>query len=98
MIDETLEEIEAFRDELRRPPPNMTYRQRPRLREEIRSLLFAIDGAAARPSAAQLVRLEELDEETVQAMGAYERLVNTRVADINAMMRQVPQVVAGGLE
>ena len=97
-IDDALEEIAAFRDELRRPPPNMTYRQRPRLREEIRSLLFSIDGATARPSEPQLARIEELDEETVQAIGAYERLMTTQVAEINTMMQQVPQIVVGGLE
>lgn len=94
-IDDALTEISAFRDELKRPPPSMTYRQRPRLREEIRSLMYSIGGAAARPSEPQLLRIEELDEETVQAMGAYDRLVNTRIAAINDMMKQVPQIVIG---
>ena len=97
-IDDALEEIAAFQDELRRPPPNMNYRQRPRLREEIRTLFAYIDGAAARPGEPQLARLEELDEETVRAMGAYERLMNTRVAEINSMAQQLPQIVVGGLE
>ncbi|MCH8963022.1 MAG: hypothetical protein IH820_17345, partial [Bacteroidetes bacterium] len=48
-IDDALEEIETFRNELKRPPPAMSYRQRPRLRAEIRSLMFAINGATARP-------------------------------------------------
>ena len=94
-IDDALEEIEVFRNELKRPPPAMSYRQRPRLREEIRSLMFAINGATARPTTPQLGRLTELQEETAQAVDAYNRLVSTRIATINEMVREVPQVVVG---
>ena len=94
-IDDALAEITEFRDELRRPPPNMTYRQRPRLREEIRSLMFSIGGAEARPSEPQWLRISELEEETAQANEAYERLNTSRIAPINNMMRAMPQVVVG---
>ena len=94
-IDDALEEIKAFQNELRRPPPNMTYRQRPRLREEIRSLMFSIGGADARPSEPQYLRIEELNQETADASDAYNRLMETRVTPINDMMSAVPQVFVG---
>ena len=94
-IDDALQEIETYRNELKRPPPAMSYRQRPRLREEIRSLMFAINGATARPTTPQLGRLTELQKETTQAVNAYNRLVTTRIATINEMVREVPQVVVG---
>jgi len=94
-IDDALADIEAFSNELRRPPPNMTYRQRPRLREEIRSLMYSIDGAEARPSEPQWLRIDQLTEETTQAESAFENLVQTRVQPINEMMQAMPQVVIG---
>ena len=43
-----------------RPPPSMGYRQRPRLREEIRSLMRAIDNTTNPPTIPQLERIESL--------------------------------------
>ena len=97
-IDEATEEIEAFRNELKRPPPAMSYRQRPRLREEIRSLMFAINGATARPTTPQLLRLTQLQDETAQAVDAYNQLLSTRIGPINEQVRAVPQVVVGSGE
>ena len=95
-IDEALQEIEALYHELKRPPPSMSYRQRPRLREEIRSLMFAINGATAQPTASQLLRIAELQNETAQAIEAYNTLISTRIADINNQVRTVPQIIVGG--
>ena len=48
---------------LMRPPPSMTYRQKPRLREEIRSLMSAIDNTTNPPTAPQIERIASLIKE-----------------------------------
>ncbi len=91
-IDEALEKVEALENELRRPPPRMTYRQRPRLREEIRSLMWAIDGATARPTASQMQRIEALREETGQRTEQMNQLLLNEITRINKMAVELPQV------
>ena len=94
-IKNTLKNIKEMRNELQRPPPSMSYRQRPRLREEIRSLSRAIDGATARPTKPQLLRLSQLQEETTAAVRAYEQLITTEIDAINKMVENIPQIVVG---
>ncbi|MCG8604242.1 hypothetical protein MJD09_04480, partial [bacterium] len=94
-IDNALQEIKAFRDELRRPPPGMNYRQRPRLRSEIRSLMRAVDGATARPTAPQKFRLTQLTEEMSQAQRTYEKILSTEIAEINKMVQNIPAIAVG---
>ena len=45
---------------LMRPPPSMTYRQKPRLREEIRSLMSAIDNTTNPPTATNAPQIERI--------------------------------------
>lgn len=94
-IKSTLKDIEAFRDVLRRPPPSMNYRQKPQLSEEIRSLMRAIDGATARPTASQMLRLGELKQEVAAAQSQYDKLVVDEIAKINALVKDLPQVMVG---
>ena len=91
-LDQTWKEIEALQDQWKRPPPNMGYRQKPRLREEIRSLMFAIDGATAKPSESQMERTVTLKEETTAAVEAFEKVLNEDVAQLNLLMKSMPQI------
>lgn len=93
-IDEAVKKLKEFNDEvLRRPPPNMGYRQRPRLKEEISSLLNDIDDAQARPTNPQVGRLGELKQETTDATNQLEKLISQYVAPINDKVKNLPQVV-----
>ncbi|HRG79040.1 MAG TPA: hypothetical protein PL167_05500, partial [Cyclobacteriaceae bacterium] len=93
-IDETIKKLKEFEDEiLRRPPPNMGYRQRPRLKEEISDLMGAIDDATARPTQPQLGRLTELKQETEDATNQLNRIINENVLPINDKVKNLPQVV-----
>lgn len=92
---ESWKQIEALQDEWRRPPPNMGYRQKPRLREEIRSLLRAVDGAPAQPTQSQRDRVESLKEETATAVQAFEKVVNEEIAKLNALVKDLPRVHLG---
>lgn len=93
-IDEAIKKLKEFEDEtLRRPPPDMGYRQRPRLKEEIADLLDAIDDAMARPTQPQAGRLVELKQETQDAINQLEQIMNESVAPINEKVRSLPQVI-----
>ncbi len=96
-IDEVLETLEAMRNELKRPPPSMSYRQRPRLREEIRNLMRAIDGAAAPPTRSQLERVTTLQAETQAMVDQYQRLLDTKIKSLNEWLKDVPHIVGMGI-
>ena len=92
-IKNVLQMVKEFRnDELKRPINGLSYRQRPRLREEIRSLAWAVDGTSARPTDPQMLRMKELDEETEAIVRRYNSIVENEVAEINQILRNFPQV------
>ena len=82
-------------DILKRPPPSMTYRQRPRLREEIRSLMRAINGAFALPTQPQMARLTELKGEYTEAKGTLNAIINGHIKTINDKTKALPQISVG---
>ena len=92
-IKNVLQMVKEFRnDELKRPINGLGYRQRPRLREEIRSLARGVDGTSARPTDPQILRMKELDEETEAIVRRYNSIVENEVAEINQILRDFPQV------
>ncbi|MBL7876317.1 MAG: hypothetical protein JNL53_11675, partial [Cyclobacteriaceae bacterium] len=92
-IDATIKKLREYEDEiLRRPPPNMGYRQRPRLKEEILDLADAVDGATARPTQPQLNRLTELKQETDAAINQLNRIVEENILPINEKTKTIPQI------
>ncbi len=93
-IEDAIKKLKEYEDEiLRRPPPNMGYRQRPRLKEEISDLLGAIDDATARPTQPQMNRLDELKQETQDATNQLNRIITESVAPINEKVKNLPQIV-----
>jgi hypothetical protein len=93
-IEDAIKKLKEYEDEiLRRPPPNMGYRQRPRLKEEISDLLGAIDDATARPTQPQMNRLDELKQETQDATNQLNRIINESVLPINEIVKNLPQIV-----
>ena len=92
-IKNVVQMVKEFRnDELKRPINGLGYRQRPRLREEIRSLARGVDGTSARPTDPQILRMKELDEETEAIVRRYNSIVENEVAEINQILRDFPQV------
>jgi len=91
-----LKSIREFEDEtLRRPPPSMGYRQRPRLREEVSSLFNAVDDPAARPTTPQLSRRSELEQEGQQAASQLDKILQEKVVPVNEKTKNLPQIVVG---
>ncbi len=96
-IDTATRKISDLQDDiLRRPPPNMGYRQRPRLREEIRSLMRAVNGATAKPTQPQLLRMQELTNEVNEAQGTLGQIINSDIQKINNKAKDVPQISVKG--
>ncbi|MEM6804947.1 MAG: hypothetical protein AAF696_26350 [Bacteroidota bacterium] len=95
-IDAATKRISDLQDDiLKRPPPNMGYRQRPRLREEIRSLMRAVNGASAEPTQPQISRLEQLNEELSEAQAALQEIINKDIKTINDKAKNIPQISVG---
>ena len=95
-IKGAIKRISEFQDDiLKRPPPAMTYRQRPRLREEIRSLMRAVNGATAKPTQPQLSRLEQLNGEVSEAQETLDQIINTDIQRINDKAKNIPQISVG---
>ena len=95
-IEAAMKKITALQDDiLKRPPPSMSYRQRPRVREEIRSLMRAVNGAWATPTQPQLSRLQQLKGEVADAQRTMSQIISTEVARINEKTKNLPQVSVG---
>ena len=75
--------------------PNMGYRQRPRLREEIRSLMRAVNSATAEPTQPQLSRLEQLKGEVSEAQAALQQIITDDIQKINDKTKNIPQISVG---
>jgi tRNA A58 N-methylase Trm61 len=92
-VESLHKELSGFKDEhLMRPPPSMNYRQRPRLREEIRSLMRAIDNTTNPPTIPQLERIESLKAELIQHQKTMETM-EVQVKKINTSHSSIPQII-----
>jgi len=95
-IATAIQKISDLQDDiLKRPPPSMTYRQRPRLREEIRSVMRAVNGAWAMPTQPQLARLQQLKGEVAAAKSTLNSIITSDIAQINEKTKHIPQVSVG---
>jgi hypothetical protein len=93
MIEAALNEAKDVRALLTRPAPAMMYRDKPRLREEVRTLMRNIDGAVNAPTVPQSVRLAQLSDETKEAGAAYKKLMEGAVAEINSRVDSLPHIL-----
>lgn len=89
--------LRTLRDEkLLRPMPGLGYRQYPRLREEVGSLLGAVTRTITKPTDAQASRHTELTGETRQVQQELQAIMNGRITRLNEMLRNLPHVLVGG--
>ncbi|MFM8347302.1 MAG: hypothetical protein ACKOAR_04580, partial [Bacteroidota bacterium] len=94
MVKEAKQKLDQYRDDvLRRPPPSMGYRQRPRLREEVQELMYTVDGPEARPTTQQLSRVTELEKEVSEARMMLQKILAEDIARINERVKDLPQVM-----
>ena len=89
-----LQKIVDIRDtKVTRPIQGLGYRQYPRLREELQSLSGQINGAAAPPTRAQLLRLGELRGETTTILTEVDAAINAAIRDVNTKIAGKPFII-----
>lgn len=94
-IDDALKGVDKILDELQRPPPNMGYRQKPRLREEIRSLMYSIGEVSARPTKPQQNRIIQIGEEAKVIFDTFDTFILNDIKKINSQLEGKPTVITG---
>jgi ABC-type transporter Mla subunit MlaD len=90
-----LQRVTDLRAKLTRPLPGLGYRQYPRLREELTSLLGSITRPLAAPTEPQKRRLAELRSETQQVLTEANTIVTGLIPDLNRRLGNTPHVVGG---
>jgi photosystem II stability/assembly factor-like uncharacterized protein len=94
-VRRALEQVTALRGKLTRPIPGLSYRQYPRLREELQSLYVAILRPHAPPTEPQKRRLEELRAEAEAVVSELNTILTRTVPELNRLLGQRPHIVAG---
>ncbi|MFN8572427.1 MAG: hypothetical protein U0132_10250 [Gemmatimonadaceae bacterium] len=95
--ESALSELKSLRDEkLLRPIQGLGYRQFPRLREEVTSLYGSVARSVSRPTDAQVTRTGELQTEAVATQGEQQKIVDTRIARLNQLLKNLPHIVVPG--
>jgi photosystem II stability/assembly factor-like uncharacterized protein len=93
-VAKALAGLKAFKDdELVRPIPGLGYRQYPRLREDVQSLVGYINRGLRAPNEGEKVRLKDLTGEVVKAEAKLNAVIAGEIAVINEAMKSVPHVV-----
>jgi hypothetical protein len=90
MVEEAIQELQDQRNEMTKPAGSMTYRTRPRLKEEIQSLLFAMDGVPNRPTESQLERSVSLEVEAQEKEALLEKTKEEQMTRINESLAKLP--------
>ena len=95
----SLKELKDFRDtRLARPIAGLGYRQYPRLREEVQSLSGSVSRSVARPTDSQVKRQGELTQESGQVQQQLNTIVNSRIAKLNQLLKNIPHVMLPGIQ
>ena len=90
MIVDAYKELDNQRNELMRPTGSMNYRSRPRLREEILSMLFAVNGTPAKPTAPQMERAISLSEEAAEKNKLLQETKDGPIRRISEALEAIP--------
>jgi hypothetical protein len=93
-VSKTLDALKAYKDEmLTRPVPGLGYRQYPRLREDVQSLVGYFNRGFRAPNDGERARLKDLTEEVAGAEAAVNGVIAKDVAAINEAMKTAPRIV-----
>lgn len=87
------EQLTTVRDELRRPPSAMNYRDWPRLLEQLRFVSRGIQGPQARPTEGQIQVLTEVEEATQMRAQELSSIVNGIIAELNDLLEDAPKIL-----
>ena len=86
-------QLTAVASEVRRPPGSMSYRDWPRLIEQLRNISRAVSGPQARPTVGQMEVLTEIEAGAAQRAQELSVIVNGVIADLNQLLEDVPKII-----
>ena len=87
------EQLGEFDNKIQRPPPQMSFRQYPRLSDEISRLLSSIVGVQARPTQGQTTVAAELGVELAERRAELQGIIDGAIRELNTMLGNLPAVV-----
>ncbi len=87
------DQLSAVSNEVRRPPGSMSYRDWPRLIEQLRNISRAVSGPQARPTVGQMDVLTEIEAGAAQRAEELSGIVNGVIADLNALLEDAPKII-----
>ena len=86
-------QLTAVGSEVRRPPGSMSYRDWPRLIEQLRNISRAVGGPQARPTVGQIEVLTEIEAGAAQRAQELSDVVNGVIADLNELLEDAPKII-----
>jgi photosystem II stability/assembly factor-like uncharacterized protein len=94
-VTQALNKLKAFKDdELVRPIAGLGYRQYPRLRDDVQSLVGYFNRGFRAPNEGERERLKDLAGQVGAAIAKYTAFATVDVAAINDAMKAAPRIVA----
>jgi photosystem II stability/assembly factor-like uncharacterized protein len=92
-VRRVLDQLKKYRDdELVRPLPGLGYRQYPRLREDVQSLVGYVGRGLRAPNAGELQRLKDLTAQTEKDAATVNAIIAGEIAAVNEAMKAAPRV------
>ena len=86
-------QLTAVSAEVRRPPGSMSYRDWPRLIEQLRNISHAVSGPQARPTVGQMEVFTEIEAGAAQRAQELSDIVNGVIADLNELLEDAPKII-----
>lgn len=92
-VAQALSKLRAFRDEeLVRPIPGLGYRQYPRLREDVQSLVGYVNRGFRAPNEGERTRMKDLTDAVGRAEAKLAAIVKGEIAAINDAVKGLPRI------
>jgi len=85
--EEALEQLDSLEFQLHRPPPDMRYRQWPRLSEQLSFVNRGIVGGQARPTEGHLQAAGEIESDTGDREADLRSLIDTTISELNSLLQ-----------
>jgi len=93
LVTDAAAKVKAFRDdELVRPIAGLGYRQYPRLREDVQSLVGYFNRGFRRPNEGELTRMKDLSATVEKAEAKLKALETAEIAAINEAVKAEPRI------
>jgi hypothetical protein len=93
LVSEASSTIKAFRDEeLARPVAGLGYRQYPRLREDVQSLVGYFNRGFRKPNEGELTRMKDLSAAVEKAEARLKAIEAGEIARVNEALRNEPRI------